>query len=54
MDPLWPENMLKNFKKEEFVLILWKGEPAFGLHPRDADKKVWGQAGLYKFRRVDS
>ena len=54
IDPLWPEKILKNFKLEEFVLIPWKGAPKFGLNPKDVDKKVWGQAGLYKFRRVDS
>lgn len=54
IDPLWPEKVLKNFRLEEFVLIPWKGVPKFGLNPRDVDKKVWGQAGLYKFRRVDS
>jgi hypothetical protein len=49
-----PERILKNFKLEEFVLIPWKGAPKFGLNPKDVDKKIWGQAGLYKFRRVDS
>jgi hypothetical protein len=54
IDPLWPERILKNFKLEEFVLIPWKGAPKFGLNPKDVDKQIWGQAGLYKFRRVDS
>jgi len=51
-DPLWPEKILKNFELEEFVLIPWKGAPKFGLSPKDVDKQIWGQAGLYKFKRI--
>jgi hypothetical protein len=54
IDPLWPEKILNDFKLEEFVLIPWKGVPKFGLNPKDVDIKIWGQAGLYKFRRVGS
>jgi hypothetical protein len=54
IDPLWPEKILKDFKLEEFILIPWKGAPKFGLNPTDVDKKIQGQAGLYKFKRAAS
>ena len=54
IDPLWPERILKNFELEEFVLIPWKGVPRFGLKPKDVDKQIWGQAGLYKFKRISA
>jgi hypothetical protein len=52
IDPLWAERELTNFTLEEFVLIPWKDQPIYGLSPRDVDASVWGQAGLYKFKRV--
>ena len=54
IDPLWPEKILKDFKLEEFILIPWKGAPTFGLNPSEVDKKIYGQAGFYKFKRVAS
>jgi hypothetical protein len=51
IDPLWPVNLLPNFELEEFVLIPWKGEPAMNASPESVDKKIWGQAGLYKFKK---
>ena len=51
IDPEWPLLCLDDFKLKEFVLIPWRGEPIYGLHPRDIDKRVTGQAGLYWFER---
>ncbi len=51
VDPLWAVENLPNFDLEEFVLIPWRGVPRFNLTPREVDKFVWGQAGLYKFKR---
>jgi hypothetical protein len=36
-----PEKILKNFKLEEFVLILCKGAPKFLPNPKDVDKQIW-------------
>ena len=52
IDPLWPEKILEDFELKEFILIPWKGEPKYGFKPSDVNKKIWGQAGLYKFKRT--
>ena len=52
VDPLWPIRSLPEFKLEEFVLIPWKGSPLFGTRPDQVDKSIWGQAGLYRFKRL--
>ena len=52
IDPLWPEKILTNFELEEFVLIPWTAQPIYGLKPSDVDTSVWGQAGLYRFKRI--
>jgi hypothetical protein len=52
IDPEWPILQLKDFKLKEFVLIPWRGEPIFGLHPSEVDRRVSGQAGLYWFERT--
>lgn len=49
--PTWPEENLKDFTLEEFVLIPWRGEPIYGLLPSEVDLEVNGQAGLYRFKR---
>ena len=54
IDPLWPINILKDFELLEFVLIPWRGEPNFNTLPENVDKRISGQAGLYKFRRLKS
>lgn len=54
IDPLWPEQILKDFALEKFVLIPWKGAPKYGTSPSDVDRDKWGQAGLYKFRKLKS
>lgn len=51
IDPLWPIENLPEFILEEFVLIPWRGSPVFGLNPEVIDKNIWGQAGLYRFKR---
>jgi hypothetical protein len=53
IEPLFPLEILPDFKLEEFVLIPWKGAPILGIHPSQVDKKVRGQAGVYRFRRVN-
>jgi hypothetical protein len=53
IDPLWPIERLPNFKLEEFVLIPWADEPIFGMTPNDVNPKISGQAGLYRFRRIN-
>ena len=52
IDPEWPQEFLPNFILEEFVLIPWRDQPIYGVEPREVDKSIWGQAGLYKFKRV--
>jgi len=52
IDPLWPVEQLPDFLLEEFVLIPWVDAPIYGLKPSQVDKKISGQAGLYKFRRI--
>jgi hypothetical protein len=52
LDPEWPLQILDNFELEEFVLIPWDGQPQFGELPKNVDKKIEGQAGLYKLRKV--
>ena len=51
IDPLWPINLLEDFELLDFVLIPWRGEPAFNVLPENVDKKISGQAGLYRFRK---
>ena len=51
--PLWPIEQLPNFKLEEFVLIPWSDEPIFGMHPNDVNLTISGQAGLYRFKRIE-
>ena len=52
LDPMWPIKNLPEFYLEEFVLIPWRGSPEFDTHPELVNKDIWGQAGLYKFRRT--
>jgi len=52
IDPSWPSTLLPDFVLEEFVLIPWVGAPEFGLLPATVDKSIWGQAGLYLFRKL--
>lgn len=52
IDPIWPQKILSDFILEEFVLIPWKGEPIFNLEPSKVDPATWGQAGLYRFKRI--
>ena len=51
IDPMWAVENLPEFVLEEFVLIPWRGVPIFNLNPSEVDKFIWGQAGLYRFRR---
>ena len=51
IDPLWPQNLLKDFTLERFVLIPWKGIPIENLKPEQVDCSVFGQAGLYQFKK---
>jgi SAM-dependent methyltransferase len=51
IEPLWPVEKLLDFILEEFVLIPWRGDPVFNLTPGEVDKSIWGQAGLYRFKR---
>jgi hypothetical protein len=51
IDPLWAVRVLTDFTLEEFVLIPWKDQPVYGLSPEDVDTSVWGQAGVYRFKR---
>jgi hypothetical protein len=54
IDPMWAIENLPDFILEEFVLIPWRGAPIFELSPNEVDRNVWGQAGLYRFKRVTS
>ena len=54
IDPLWPQEILKDFTLEKFVLIPWRGLPIENVTPREIDSKVFGQAGLYKFKKRKS
>ena len=54
IDPLWPLEVLKDFKLERFVLIPWKGAPVENVPPSEVDRAIFGQAGLYKFRKLKS
>jgi hypothetical protein len=51
IDPGWPESELSDFTLRQFVLIPWKGQPQFGMYPKDVDRSIKGQAGLYWFER---
>jgi hypothetical protein len=51
IDPMWAPRILQDFTLEEFVLIPWKDEPKFGMLPSEVDTNVWGQAGLYRFKK---
>jgi hypothetical protein len=52
IDPMWAvEQLGSDFKLLEFVLIPWRGNPIYGMSPQDVDRNIWGQAGLYRFRR---
>jgi hypothetical protein len=51
IDPMWAVENLPGFVLEEFVLIPWRGVPIFNLNPNEVDRFIWGQAGLYRFRR---
>jgi hypothetical protein len=51
IDPNWPNSVLVDFTLREFVLIPWKGPPQFGLHPKDVNLSIKGQAGLYWYER---
>lgn len=51
LNPKLPIDLLPNFELEEFVLIPWKGEPIRNYDPNQVDVDIWGQAGLYKFKR---
>lgn len=51
INPLWPQKILKDFTLERFVLIPWKGIPIENLKPEQVDCSVFGQAGLYQFKK---
>lgn len=51
LNPMLPIELLPHFELEEFVLIPWKGEPIRNYEPDQVDLNIWGQAGLYKFKR---
>jgi hypothetical protein len=52
LSPDWPVLLLNNFQLIEFVLIPWKGAPIHGLTPEQVDRNRFGQAGLYKFKKI--
>lgn len=52
IDPIWPQEILDGFVLERFVLIPWKGAPKYNILPSQVDRNVFGQAGLYKFRKI--
>ena len=54
IDPVWPQQILDGFVLERFVLIPWKGAPINNMLPSQVDRNVFGQAGLYKFRKIKS
>jgi hypothetical protein len=51
IDPLWPQEILNDFELEKFVVIPWKGIPKLNAVPSEVDRNIFGQAGLYKFRK---
>ncbi len=52
LEPNFPELILENFSLQEFVLIPWRGQPAFNLTPEMVDSRIAGQLGLYRFERL--
>ena len=52
LSPDWPVLLLNNFQLIEFILIPWKGAPIHGLTPEQVDRNLFGQAGLYKFKKI--
>jgi hypothetical protein len=52
LDPMLPIRLLPEFRLIEFVLIPWRGQPERNFDPQKVDLSVWGQAGLYKFKRL--
>ena len=52
IDPEWPVESLKDFELVEFVLIPWRGTPTYGMKPSEVSREIWGQAGLYKFKKI--
>jgi hypothetical protein len=50
--PMWPINLLEDFKLERFTLIPWSDAPINDVLPGQVNLDVTGQAGLYCFRRV--
>lgn len=52
IDPIWPQKILDGFVLERFVLIPWKGTPMNNILPSQVDRNIFGQAGLYKFRKI--
>lgn len=51
LDPLFPLDVLRDFELIDFVLIPWKGQPTLNSSPLEVNKNLWGQAGLYKFKK---
>ncbi|ASY24525.1 putative methyltransferase [Candidatus Planktophila lacus] len=50
--PMWPINLLEDFKLEKFILIPWSEIPINDVLPGEVNLDIKGQAGLYCFRRV--
>lgn len=51
IDPLWPLEILEGFVLERFTLIPWRGKPIHDVSPSEVDREIYGQAGLYKFKK---
>lgn len=52
LSPTILAELLTDFSLEDFVLIPWRGEPKFNTKPGEVDLNDFGQAGLYKLRRI--
>jgi len=50
--PEFPFEILTDFTLQEFVLIPWKGTPQYNLDPLKLTDLNWGNAGLYRFKRM--
>lgn len=53
IDPNLPIELLSNFELIDFVVIPWVDPPVYGTRPQDVEIGDEGNAGLYKFRRIN-
>lgn len=52
VSPEFPFKYLPDFILVDFVLIPWKGAPIYNLDPHKLGELGWGNAGLYRLKRI--